>query len=42
MNNKHRAFKEAVADTALAFIINLPIGFGIIALANWMGIISVT
>ena len=42
LNKKHRAFKEAVADTALAFIINLPIGFGIIALANWMGIISVT
>ena len=42
MNKKHRAFKEAVADTALAFIINIPIGFGIIVLANWMGIISVT
>ena len=36
------AFKEAVSDTALAFIINFPIGWGIIAFANWIGITTVT
>ena len=37
-----QALKESVGDTALAFIINMPIGFGIIAFANWLGIIAVS
>ena len=41
-NSKRKAFKEALSDTALAFLINVPIGFGIIAFANWIGIITVT
>jgi|TARA_R110001592_G_scaffold105459_2_gene296567 hypothetical protein len=36
------AFKESVSDTALAFVMNVPIGFGIIAFANWVGIVSVS
>ena len=41
-NSKRKAFKEALSDTALAFLMNVPIGFGIIAFANWIGIITVT
>ncbi len=37
-----QALKESVGDTVLAFIINMPIGFGIIAFANWIGIIAVS
>jgi hypothetical protein len=40
--SKRQAFKESVSDTALAFAMNVPIGFGIIAFANWIGIITVT
>jgi len=40
--SKRQAFKESVSDTALAFVMNVPIGFGIIAFANWVGIVSVT
>ena len=40
--SKRKAFKESVSDTALAFLINVPIGFAIIAFANWIGIVSVT
>jgi|TARA_B100001093_G_scaffold294359_1_gene280772 hypothetical protein len=40
--SKLQAFKESVSDTALAFAMNVPIGFGIIAFANWIGIVSVT
>jgi hypothetical protein len=40
--SKRQAFKESVSDTALAFAMNVPIGFGIIAFANWIGIVSVT
>jgi|TARA_R110000803_G_scaffold41704_3_gene89566 hypothetical protein len=36
------AFKEAVSDTGLAFVMNVPIGFGIIAFANAVGIVTVT
>jgi len=36
-----RAFKESVSDTALAFVMNVPIGFGIIAFADWIGIVAV-
>lgn len=40
--SKRQAFKESVSDTALAFAMNVPIGFGIIAFANWVGIVAVT
>jgi|TARA_B100001094_G_C18054405_1_gene731729 hypothetical protein len=40
--SKLQAFKESLSDTALAFAMNVPIGFGIIAFANWIGIVSVT
>jgi hypothetical protein len=40
--SKRQAFKESLSDTALAFAMNVPIGFGIIAFANWIGIVSVT
>ncbi len=40
--SKRQAFKESVSDTALAFVMNVPIGFGIIAFANWVGIVAVT
>ena len=40
--SKRQAFKESVSDTALAFLMNVPIGFGIIAFANWFGIVAVT
>jgi|TARA_R110001592_G_scaffold17786_3_gene74369 hypothetical protein len=40
--SKRQAFKESVSDTALAFAMNVPIGFGIIAFANWIGIVAVT
>lgn len=42
MSNRSKAFKEAVSDTAIAFATNIPIGFGVIAFANWIGIVSVT
>ena len=35
------ALKESVSDTALAFVMNVPIGFGIIAFADWIGIVAV-
>jgi len=37
-----RAFKESVSDTALAFVMNVPIGFGIIAFANWLWLLDLT
>ncbi len=37
-----QAFKESISDTALAFCMNVPIGFGIIAFANAIGIVTVT
>lgn len=40
--SKGQAFKESVSDTALAFLINVPLGFGIIAFADWVGIVSVS
>lgn len=40
--SKRQAFKESVSDTTLAFVMNVPIGFGIIAFANWVGIVAVT
>ena len=40
--SKRQAFKESLSDTALAFAMNVPIGFGIIAFANWVGIVAVT
>jgi|TARA_R110000868_G_scaffold75721_2_gene218342 hypothetical protein len=40
--SKRKAFKESLSDTVLAFLINVPIGFAIIAFANWIGIVSVT
>jgi hypothetical protein len=40
--SKFQAFKEAVGDTSLALLMNVPIGFGVIAFANWIGIITVT
>ena len=40
--SKTQAFKESLSDTALAFAMNIPIGFGIIAFANWIGIVAVT
>ena len=39
---KLRAFKESVSDTALAFVMNVPIGFGIIAFANWLWQLDLT
>lgn len=39
---KFNAFQESLSDTALAFVMNVPIGFGIIAFANWVGIVAVT
>ena len=40
--SRKQAFKESISDTALAFCMNVPIGFGIIALANAIGIVTVT
>lgn len=40
--SKRQAFKESVSDTALAFAMNVPIGFGIIAFADWVGIVAVS
>jgi|TARA_X000000950_G_scaffold236589_1_gene287557 hypothetical protein len=40
--SKGQAFKESVSDTALAFAINVPLGFLIIEFANWIGIVSTT
>jgi len=40
--SKRQAFKESVSDTALAFAMNVPIGFGIIAFADWIGIVAVS
>ena len=40
--SKKQAFKESVSDTALAFAMNVPIGFGIIAFADWIGIVAVS
>ena len=40
--SKGQAFKESVSDTALAFLITVPLGFGIIAFADWVGIVSVS
>lgn len=40
--SKRQAFKESVSDTALAFAMNVPIGFLIIEFANWIGIVSTT
>ena len=40
--SKKQAFKESVSDTALAFAMNVPIGFGIIAFADWVGIVAVS
>ena len=42
MYKTRQAFKESLSDTALAFAMNVPIGFGIIAFANWVGIVAVT
>jgi len=42
MRLNHQALKESVGDTALAFVMNVPIGFGIIFFANWIGIVSVS
>lgn len=39
---KFNAFQESLSDTALAFVMNVPIGFGIIVFANWIGIVAVT
>ena len=36
-----QALKESIGDTALAFAMNVPIGFGVIAFANWIGIVQV-
>ena len=38
---KH-AFKESISDTALAFAINVPLGFLIIEFANFIGIVTTT
>jgi hypothetical protein len=38
---KH-AFRESVSDTALAFAINVPLGFLIIEFANIIGIVATT
>lgn len=40
--SRKQAFKESISDTALAFCMNVPIGFGIIAFANSIGIVTVT
>jgi hypothetical protein len=40
--SKRQAFKESVSDMALAFAMNVPIGFGIIAFADWIGIVAVS
>jgi hypothetical protein len=40
--SKRQAFKESLSDTALAFAMNVPIGFGIIAFADWVGIVAVS
>lgn len=40
--SRKQAFKESISDTALAFCMNVPIGFGIIAFANAIGIVTVT
>ena len=40
--SKKQAFKESLSDTALAFAMNVPIGFGIIAFADWIGIVAVS
>jgi hypothetical protein len=40
--SKRQAFKESLSDTALAFVMNVPIGFGIIAFADWVGIVTVS
>tara|TARA_Y100000389_G_scaffold204784_1_gene259627 strand:+ start:4441 stop:4710 length:270 start_codon:yes stop_codon:yes gene_type:complete len=40
--SKIQAFKESLSDTALAFVMNVPIGFGIIAFADWVGIVAVS
>ena len=39
---KLKAFRESVVDTALAFVMNVPIGFGIIAFANWLWLLDLT
>ena len=41
-NEKRNAFKESVSDTALAFAINVPLGFLIIEFANLIGIVATT
>jgi len=41
-NEKRDAFKESVSDTALAFAINVPLGFLIIEFANLIGIVATT
>ena len=41
-NEKRNAFKESVSDTALAFAINVPLGFLIIEFANLVGIVATT
>ena len=38
-NSKSKAFQEAVVDVLLGAVINLPLGFVVLALANWIGII---
>jgi len=42
MSTRSRAFTEALSDTAIALATNIPIGFAVIAFANWLGIVSVT
>jgi len=42
VNEKRNAFKESVSDTALAFAINVPLGFLIIEFANLVGIVATT
>ena len=41
-NEKRDAFKESVSDTALAFAINVPLGFLMIEFANLIGIVATT
>ena len=41
-NEKRDAFKESVSDTALAFAINVPLGFLIMEFANLIGIVATT
>ena len=38
-NSKSKALQEAVVDVLLGAVINLPLGFVVLALANWIGII---